>query len=91
MDEERENVWGRSEDRFDYSDAMGTCILINGAQEPVQPGRDFREVVGEFALSAGFGKFRVLLNGEEINPAQAPALINEGDKVEIRAYDKAGQ
>ncbi len=87
--EERE-TWGR-EDRFNYSNsANGTFILINGAQEAVQPGSSFKDIVGEHALNAGFGKFRVLLNGEEIKPAQAPALISEGDKIEVRAYDIAG-
>lgn len=87
--EERE-TWGR-EDRFNYNNsANGTFILINGAQTEVQPGTSFKAVVGEHALNAGFGKFRVLLNGEEIKPAQAPALINEGDKIEVRSYDIAG-
>ena len=87
-----EETWGRTDERFEYTGGRtGTYVLINGAQEPVEPGRSFREVVGEFALNAGFGKYRVLLNGDEVKPAQAPALINEGDKVEIRAYDKAGQ
>jgi hypothetical protein len=88
---ENNETWGRTNDRFNYNVGRGTYVLINGAQEPVEPGRSFREVVGEHALQAGFGKYRVLLNGEEIKPAQAPELINEGDKVEIRAYDKAGR
>jgi hypothetical protein len=42
------------------------------------------------ARDAGFGKFRIILNGSEIKPSQAPEVLNEGDKVEIRPYDVAG-
>jgi hypothetical protein len=88
--EETDEVWGRTETRFQYEPTAGTFILINGSNIPIEPGVSFRELVGEQALNAGFNKYRVLLNGEEIRPSQAPALINEGDRVEIRSYDVAG-
>jgi len=91
MDEERNEVWGRTEDRFEYNlNEGGTFILINGAQIPVEPGSNFRTVVGENALNAGFNKYRVFLNGEEIRPSLAPENFNLNDRVEIRAYDNAG-
>ena len=84
------SVWSRNETRFNYVDAPGTFILINGSNIPIEPGMSFREAVGEHALNAGFNKYRVLLNGEEIRPSQAPQFVNEGDRVEIRSYDIAG-
>ena len=89
-DERDQEVWGRDTNRFDYPAEAGTFILINGANIPIQAGMSFREVVGENALNAGFNKYRVLLNGEEIRPSQAPELVGEGDKIEVRSYDIAG-
>ena len=90
MDEER-GVWAREERDFEYNtEGTQTCVLINGAVLPVEVGQDFRTTIGDMALNAGFGKYRVLLNGEGIRPNEAPVTFNLGDRVEIRAYDDAG-
>jgi hypothetical protein len=91
MEDERNEVWSRDEQRFDYDNGNGgTYILINGSSVAIEPETNFREAVGEYALNAGFNKYRVYLNGEEVRPSTAPTIINEGDRVEIRAYDAAG-
>ena len=82
-------VWGQ--EGFTYREAdISTGILVNGASIPVEPGASFRDTVKNATLEACLGKYRVLLNGTEIRPSEAPALFANGDKVEIMAYDVAG-
>jgi hypothetical protein len=85
-----EEVWGANES-FNYDQAQaGTGVLINGAMVPVEVGASFKDTIKNISLDAGFGKYRVFLNGAEIRPSEAPQTFNEGDKVELRAYDNAG-
>jgi len=85
---ERE-VWGG--ENFQYNEgAIQTGIMVNGTTIPVEPGASFRDTIKNVSLDAGFGKYRVFLNGAEIRPSEAPALFNAGDKAEVRAYDDAG-
>ena len=84
-------VWGSNEvsEREVRSD-LNTYVRVNGSTLPVEVGSSFKDVVKEMSLNAGFGKFRVYLNGTEVKPSMAPESISLGDKVEIRAYDEAG-
>jgi hypothetical protein len=85
-----QEVWGMDE-QFNYDQAQaGTGVLINGAMVPVEVGASFKDTIKNISLDAGFGKYRVFLNGAEIRPSEAPQTFNEGDKVELRAYDNAG-
>jgi hypothetical protein len=85
-----EEVWGVDE-QFNYDQAaVNTGVLINGATIPVEVGASFKDTIKNISLDAGFGKYRVFLNGAEIRPSEAPQTFNEGDKVELRAYDNAG-
>lgn len=85
-----EETWGNN-DNYTYDEpAIQTGIMINGTVLPIEPGMSFKDAVKEASLSAGFGKFRVIYNGVEIKPSEAPAVFNTGDIVEIRAYDAAG-
>lgn len=84
-----DETWGQ--DTFSYNAVNeGTFILINGANVPVEPGANFRDTIKNASLDAGMGKYRVLLNGVEIRPSEAPVAFAQGDKVEVRAYDAAG-
>ena len=83
-----DQVWGG--DRFEY-DEGSTGILINGTVIPTAPGSSFRDTIKNVTLDAGFGKYRVFLNGAEIRPSEAPEMINEGDRIEVRPYDVAGK
>jgi hypothetical protein len=88
MDER--DTWNAADERAgDFT--RTTSALVNGAEIALQPGGSMKDAVINLARDAGFGKFRVLLNGTEIKPSQAPELINEGDHLELRPYDVAGR
>jgi hypothetical protein len=87
--DERE-VWAREESPRNL-EGLGTFALVNGAQIPLTAGASFKDTCLQLSRDAGFGKFRVYLNGSEITPSQAPETLNEGDKMEIRAFDVAGR
>jgi hypothetical protein len=83
------DVWdGADQRRGDFTGR--TQALVNGSSIDITPGSSFKEVVLQLSKDAGFGKFRVLLNGSEIKPSMAPEQISEGDKIEVRPYDVAG-
>ena len=67
-----------------------TQAIVNGAPFNLTPGSSFKETVLKLSTDAGFGKFRVMLNGSEIKPSMSPELISEGDQIEVRPYDVAG-
>ena len=75
---------------YDENDLPATVAIVNGSPMPITPGDSFRETLISLSRDAGLGKFRVFLNGNEIKPSQAPDLVSEGDRVEIRPYDVAG-
>jgi len=86
---ERNDVWnGAEEIRGTFNGT--TAILVNGASFALTPGAPFKETVLSYAKDAGFGKFRIFLNNEEIKPSMAPEMISEGDRIEVRPYDVAG-
>jgi len=68
----------------------GTFIIVNGSRINVDPGTSFADTVRNYAKDAGLGKFRVLLNNEEVKPSMAPDVISQNDVVELRPYDIAG-
>lgn len=66
-----------------------TILSINGDKEDVPPGADFVEIVKSAARRQGLNKFKVYLNGEEVDKNEAPNVVEEGDEIEVRAYDVA--
>lgn len=70
--------------------ATNPTLTINGSTRTVDNGTNFREAVINAARDAGLGKFRVILNGREIDPANAPANLEAGMSLEIRPYEVAG-
>lgn len=68
----------------------GPTILVNGSHMPLESGANFMNSVRSVALQAGFGKFKVYLNGTEVRPSTAPSSISENDRLEIRPFDEAG-
>lgn len=68
----------------------GPTILVNGSHQPLEIGSDFMNSVKSVALQAGFGKFKVYLNGTEVRPSTAPTEISQDMRVEIRPFDEAG-
>lgn len=83
-----EEVWGGN--NFNYSEDVSTGVKIAGTTIPVEPGASFRDTIKQVSLDAGFGKYRVYLNGNEIRPSEAPQVFNTGDVVEVRPFDTAG-
>ena len=70
--------------------AENTTLTINGSTQTIEAGASFRDTVVNAARDAGLGKFRVILNGTEIDPADAPATLEAGSSLEIRPYEVAG-
>ena len=92
--EERERGWDTVQEeagvRLTPPTGNDPYVSINGQNIRLEAGANFVDTVKNISRDAGFGKFRTYLNGEEIKPSQAPSMINEGDRLEIRAYDVAG-
>lgn len=68
----------------------GANILVNGSYQRMEVGAPFLQSVQQVARSAGFGKFKVWLNGTEVRPSTAPSEIAPDANVEIRPFDEAG-
>ena len=86
---------GDDEDRQDEvsvldAPADGPSVLVNGSFQSVEPGAPFLQTVKNFALDAGFGKFRCYVNGVEVRKSTAPNEFEPDHRVELRPYDKAG-
>lgn len=88
-----DQYWDNSEEvrSSGHMEGHGTYIIVNGSKINVEPGSSFKDAVKLQAENAGLGKFRVLFNGEDIRPSQAPDFISEDDKIELMPYDVAGK
>lgn len=87
------DVWSQDEERNDlYMEVPedGTYAIVNGSVVRLTPGSSFKDTIQSLARDAGFGKFRVLVAGEEVRPNEAPETIQDGMSVELRPYDVAG-
>ena len=83
--------WDRTERAEDSGNTdMDTALFVNGSWLPLEANTAFATNIKNVAKDAGLGKFRVLLNGDEIKPEDAPEMVMEGDKVELLPYDAAG-
>lgn len=69
-----------------------TTITVNGSRQSLDSsvGESFGSTVVEAAVAANMGKFRVFLNGAEIDQADAPTTITAGMAIELKPYDVAG-
>jgi len=84
-------VWDGNDQVFEEVPAeTNTYIRVNGANMSVTPGVSFIGVVKDAARDAGLGKFRVFLNDTEVKPSEAPEMVQEGSRMELRPYDVAG-
>ncbi len=68
----------------------GPTVLVNGSHQSLEEGAPFLQSVQSIALQAGFGKFKVWLNGTEVRPSSAPENVTADMNVEIRPFDEAG-
>jgi hypothetical protein len=92
MEERDRSFWAREEAPAQVGDggSVGTFARVNGATIPLDPGASFKDTCLRLSRDAGFGKFRVFLNGTEIKPSEAPDVVSEGMALEVRAFDVAG-
>lgn len=65
-------------------------VTIRGNSHSVEVGSNFAETILEFARNESLGKFRVFLNGQEVQPEDAKEFFEDGDEAEVRPYDWAG-
>jgi hypothetical protein len=91
-----ENVWTNvnldEEDEFEMEVATNPnapTAVVNGATVLLDVGDDFRRTVIGLASDAGYGKFKVYLNGSEIRTSEAPEVLNAGDVIRVTPFDKA--
>jgi hypothetical protein len=91
-----EDYWDNSpeEERYEAEEdsvvSTNPFVFVNGAKIDIDVGSSFAETISGLAREAGLGKFRVVLNGEDTLPSEAPDFISEGDKIELLKYDIAG-
>jgi hypothetical protein len=67
-----------------------TTLIINGDEREVTVGDDLKNVVLEAAREAGYSKFKLFIDEEEVLPQDAPQLIEAGKTYKIVAFDVAG-
>lgn len=67
----------------------GATLEINGSTRNIEVGAVLKDVVIAAAREAGFGKFRFYIDGAEVLPQNAPALV-EAKAYKIAPYDVAG-
>jgi len=67
-----------------------TGAMVNGAFIELEPGLALAETAMALARDAGYGKFRVYLNGSELEPEDCPEVIEDGDVLKVMAFDVAG-
>lgn len=75
--------------------STGPSVLVNGSYQRLEVGAPFLETMQTIALQAGFGKFKVWLNGTEIRPSairegRVPNEVSTEMSAEIRPFDEAG-
>lgn len=86
-----DDIWnGAEEASGTFDGTTGPSILINGTTVPLVTGESFKDAIISAARNAGFGKFRVFLNGSEMLPKDAPPFVGTSDQIEVRPYDVAG-
>jgi hypothetical protein len=79
-----------TEDVMEVGEVAAPIMTVNGDDFEVEDGDDFVETVKSAAREFNLSKFRVIVDGEEINPMDAPETIENGMIVEIKQYDVAG-
>lgn len=62
-------------------------INVGGETINVEEGEDFVGKIVEVARDFGLGKFKVVLNGQEIDNEDAPEVFEEGDVVTLVKFE----
>lgn len=81
------------EEMEERAEEMSASMKINNSVVDAPIGTNLLSFCKEQAYQAGFGKFRVYLNGSEIKPSTEgirDRAVMEGDRLEVRPFDEAG-
>lgn len=62
-------------------------INVGGETIEVEEGEDFVGKIVEVARDFGLGKFKVVLNGQELDNEDAPEVFEEGDVVTLVKFE----
>lgn len=85
-----QNTGNETED-FQDVNSVGATALINGSNQPLEVGSSVVPALQALARQAGYGKFKVWMNGTEVKPsAIKDSVIRPDDRFEIRPFDEAG-
>ena len=60
---------------------------INGVSVPA--GTNFVDAVSQVARNLHLASAHIKVNGEEVTPANAPSVVEDGDQISLEPYDKA--
>lgn len=73
-----------------WTTARTVTVDVRGDIHQVDESADFKETVMELAQEAGLQNFRVLVDGRNVEPHEAPSTFAGIHTVQITMYDKAG-
>ena len=82
-------MWNVNDGSNENVDVNGeTVIRFKESSIFVEPGADFVSTIIDAAKEWwGIGKFKVILNGNEIENEQAPMVFEEGDVVTLVKFE----
>ena len=73
----------------DEDSREGATAVVNGATISLETGANFKSTILNLARDAGYGKFKVYMNGSELKVSEAPDVITEGTSIRITPFDAA--
>jgi len=77
--------------RDEDGDSEAIPILCDGETFEADEDEDFSSTIKKLAREAGWGRFRVFVDGKELEKtSEAPETFEGLDEVKISKYDEAG-
>lgn len=83
-------MWNVNDDNDEVrEDGLGgeATINVGGDTIYVEAGTDFVQKIVEVARDFGIGKFKVVLNGQEVDNEDAPLVFEEDDVVTLVKFE----
>jgi hypothetical protein len=68
----------------------GATLEVNGSVSDLTVGDTLKDVILDAARDAGYGKFRLFVNDEEVLPQNATTLVEADTAYKISPFDTAG-
>lgn len=82
--------WTTGDILVDEVQARTVTISVSGESYEIPETANFVDTVKEYAQEAGLRNFRVLVDGRNVEPSEAPRTFEGIRNVTIVPYDKAG-